>query len=79
MAKKRNIWVSPREDGRWGVHREGGQRDTRVTENKADAEKVARELGRHDKVEVISQGRDGKIQSKDSYGRDPLPPRDTEH
>lgn len=77
MAKK-NVWVSPRPDG-WAVQREGSDRASKVTPTKAEAEKAARDLGKQDKVEVIVQGRDGKIQSKDSYGHDPFPPRDTEH
>jgi hypothetical protein len=76
---KKNIWVSPRSDGNWKVQREGSQRPTRVEERKVDAERIARDLGRKDGVEVIVQGRDGKIQGRDSYGNDPFPPRDTEH
>ena len=30
-------------------------------------------------IEVIIQGRNGQIRSKDSYGNDPCPPRDKEH
>jgi U3 small nucleolar ribonucleoprotein component len=79
MVKKRNIWVSPRQDGRWQVKREGADRASRVVDRKSDAENIARDIGKRDKVEVITQGRDGKIQSKDSFGQDPFPPRDTEH
>ena len=79
MVRKRNIWVSPREDGEWEVQREGAKRPSKVTERQADAERAAREMGQRDGVEVIVQGRDGRIRSKDSYGSDPLPPRDTEH
>lgn len=78
MASK-NIWVSPRPDGKWQVKREGSDRASRVVDHKTDAEKIARDMGRRDGVEVITQGRDGRIRSKDSYGRDPFPPRDTEH
>ena len=28
---------------------------------------------------IVTHGRDGKIRSKDSYGNDPNPPKDTEH
>lgn len=79
MAKKRNIWVSPRQDGRWQVKREGADRASRVVDRKSDAENIARDIAKRAKVEVITQGRNGKIQSKDSFGRDPFPPRDTEH
>lgn len=79
MANKRNIWVSPTRDGRWKVQREGGQRATLITDRKADAERAAREVGRRDQVEVIIQGRHGQIQQRESYGNDPMPPRDKEH
>lgn len=79
MAKRRNVWVSPRPDGNWAVQREGAARASRVEECKADAERAARDLGRRDGVEVIIQGGNGKIQGRESYGNDPFPPRDTEH
>ncbi len=79
MAKKPNVWVSPRPDGRWEVQREGSQRPSKVEDRKVDAERAAREIGRRDRVEVIVQGQDGRIQQRESYGSDPHPPRDTEH
>jgi hypothetical protein len=79
MTRTPNIWVSPRPDGRWEVQREGSQRPSKVEDRKADAEQLARDLGRQDGVEVIVQGRNGRIQQRESYGRDPFPPRDTEH
>ena len=32
-----------------------------------------------DRSDLVTHGRDGKIRSKDSYGHDPLPPKDREH
>jgi len=78
MSKKRNIWVTPHDDG-WAIRREGSERATRVAPTKQEAEKVGREIARNDAVEVIVQRRDGTIQSKDSYGPDPVPPKDKEH
>lgn len=79
MATKRNIWVSPAGDGRWKAQREGGQHATLITDRKTDEERVAREAGRRDKVEVIIQEQNGRIQQRESYGGDPMPPRDREH
>lgn len=79
MAKKRNVWVSPRPDGKWQVKREGADRASRVVDRKSEASEIARGMGRRSRVEVIIQRRNGTIQSKDSYGKDPCPPRDTEH
>lgn len=79
VTKKPNVWVSPRSDGSWAVQREGAERATRVEDRKVDAERRARDLARRDGVEVIIQGKDGKIQGRESYGSDPFPPRDREH
>lgn len=80
MASKKDIWVSPRDGGKkWEVQREGAQRPSKVTDTKGEAEKIARDMGRRDRVEVVVQRKDGTIQSKDSYGNDPNPPKDTEH
>lgn len=45
----------------------------------ADAIDYAKELAKRQQSELIVQKRDGKIQSKDSFGNDPCPPKDTEH
>ena len=74
----KNQWVSPR-DGQWAVHGAGNSRDTAIFSTQAEAEKRAIEIAKNQKSEVIVQGIDGRIRSKDSYGKDPLPPRDTEH
>jgi hypothetical protein len=70
-----NQWVSPREDGQWGVHGEGNSRDTKIFDNKQNAVDYARDIARNQHSELIIQGTDGKIQSKDSHGNDPFPPR----
>lgn len=78
MSKKKNIWITPHKDG-WAVKREGSDRSSKVTTTKKEAEKFGRDLGKKDGVEVITQRKDGTIQSKDSFGNDPNPPKDTEH
>jgi hypothetical protein len=76
--KSSNVWVVHTDNG-WGVRRAGADRLSRETDTKKEAEDIARNIARREGGEVISQGRDGKIQSKDSYGKDPYPPKDTEH
>ena len=78
MVKKNNVWITPHEGG-WSVKREGAKRSSYVTKTKEEAEQIGRDLGRKDGVEVITQRKDGTIQSKDSFGNDPNPPKDTEH
>jgi hypothetical protein len=79
MAKKGNIWIVPNKDGGWAVKREKAQRSIAITPTKAEAEKIGRQVGENSKVDVITQGKDGKIKSHDSHGHDPNPPQDTEH
>lgn len=74
----KNQWVSPRSDG-WAVHGEGNKRDTKHFKTQKDAVNYARNIAINERSEVITQGRNGQIRSKDSYGNDPCPPRDTEH
>lgn len=74
----KNQWVSPRGD-QWGVHGEGNERDTKLFDTQKEAELYAKNIAVNQHSELIIQGRDGKIRSKDSFGNDPFPPRDTEH
>lgn len=74
----KNQWVSPRGSG-WAVHGEGSERDTGHFHTQAEAAERARQIAQNKKSEVIIQGRDGCIRSKDSYGNDPCPPKDSEH
>lgn len=74
----KNQWVSPR-GNKWAVHREGSQRDTKLFDTQQEAIQSANQTAKNQGVEVIVQGRNGKIRSKDSYGNDPCPPRDKEH
>lgn len=82
MSKKRqspNYWVSPTDDGRWSVKREGGERAAGVFDTQRHANARARDLAQKSGGERITQKRDGTIGSKDSYGNDPRSRRDTEH
>lgn len=75
----KNQWVSPRKDGKWGVHGEKNSKDTKVFKTQSEAIDCAKEIAKRQHSEVIVQGRDGRIRSKDSYGNDPCPPIDREH
>lgn len=74
----KNQWVSPRGD-KWGVHGEGNTRDTRLFDTQREAADFARGIAINQRSEVIIQGQNGRIRSKDSYGNDPCPPKDQEH
>jgi hypothetical protein len=76
---KRNVWVTPRKDGNWNVKREGNKKPSHVVRTQQEANDIARQIAKNNKVDRITQGRDGRIRSHDSYGNDPNPPKDTEH
>lgn len=74
----KNQWVSPR-DGKWAVHGEGNSKDTKIFDKKSDAVEYGKNISKNQQSEFIVQKKNGQIQSKDSFGNDPIPPRDTEH
>ena len=78
MAKK-DIHVVPHKDGGWATRREGASRVGVRVDTQRDAQDRARQQAVRDRVEVVTHGRDGKIRDSDSYGNDPMPPRDKKH
>ena len=78
MTKKGNIWIVTHKDG-WAVKREKAQRSIVVTPTKQEADKIGHQVGKNSRVNLITQRKDGTIQSHDSYGNDPNPPKDKEH
>lgn len=79
MAKAKIQRVTPRSRGKWQHKADGKRRATRVTNTQREAIESAIRVARNQGGEVIVHGKDGRIRSKDSYGNDPNPPRDTEH
>jgi uncharacterized protein YdaT len=63
--------------GDWAVRGEGNNRVTSIFETQSKAIDAARDIAINQRSEVVIHGRDGQIRDKDSYGRDPDPPRDT--
>jgi hypothetical protein len=76
MSKK-DVHVTPRSEGGWGVGREGAQRQSSLHDSQAAAAAEGRWLARQDSVEFNLHGRDGQIRQKDSYGNDPNLPNGT--
>ena len=70
-----NQHVTPHKDGGWQVKGAGNDRATVRTETKQEAIDAARTITRNQGTELVIHGKDGKIQSKDSHGNDPFPPR----
>lgn len=63
-------------DGGWAVKKGGSSRATKVYETQKEAITHGREIAKSQKAEFYIHGKDGKIREKDSYGSDPLPPKD---
>lgn len=70
----KNQHVVPR-DEQWAVRGAGNSRDTSHHGTQAEAEHAAREIAINQKSEVLIHGEDGRIRERNSYGRDPFPPK----
>lgn len=77
MSKKNQHVVPNGKD--WAVKGAGNERRTAIVNTQAEAIKIAREIAINQKSEVVIHRPDGRIRDKDSYGNDPMPPRDKKH
>lgn len=75
---KKNQHVVPRDDG-WAVRGAGNSKDTSRHDTQAQAINRAREIAQNQQSEVVIHRPDGRIRDKDSYGNDPMPPRDKKY
>lgn len=73
---KKNVLVV-KNPGGWRVQK--GETTVSKHRTQENAINKARPLAKKMETDLIIQGRDGKIRSKDSYGPDPNPPKDKEH
>lgn len=71
MARKPQVAVEPRPDGRWAVQTDGTQRADSLHDRKSDALARARELAENKGTELVIKNEQGRIVSKDSHGNDP--------
>jgi hypothetical protein len=78
MANKPVI-VGPSGDGRWTVKSNGKDVPVSTHHKQSTAIDKAEKIAKEQKTELIIRGKDGTIRSKDSYGNDPIPPKDKEH
>ena len=68
--------VVPNQNGGWDVKKGGANRISGHYDKKVDAIDAGRKYSKNLKTELIIHGKDGKIQSCDSHGKDPCPPKD---
>lgn len=68
-----NVWVVVHPQG-WALKREHAQAASKVFPTQKEAIDYGRALARKDGVELLIQGKDGRIRDRDSHGNDPYPP-----
>jgi hypothetical protein len=74
MARK-IVRVNPDPDG-WKVKSAGAERADSIHDLKSDAVARAKEIAKAANTgQVVIKGRDGRIQTEHTYGKDPYPPK----
>jgi uncharacterized protein YdaT len=71
MARKAQVAVEPRDDGRWAVQTDGTQRADSLHDRKSDAISRGKELAGNKHTELLIKNENGQIAAKHSYGNDP--------
>jgi Uncharacterized protein conserved in bacteria (DUF2188) len=66
--------VVPR-GSKWGVLKSGATRASGVYDTQREAITSARGKARKEGTELYIHGEDGRIRERNSYGRDPFPPK----
>ena len=68
--------VVPSPSGGWAVKNSGATRASKTFDTQQQAISYGRDAAKRASAELYIHGRDGTIKNKNSYGRDPMPPRD---
>ena len=71
MARKPQVAVEPRSDGRWAVQTDSTQRADSLHDRKSDAIARGRALAGNKKTELVIKDERGRIVGKESQGNDP--------
>ncbi len=75
MPDNSNFWTQQREDGKWESKREGAERASKVTDTQAEAWQYSKDHAREEKGEAFLKGCDNRIRERNTYGKDPYPPK----
>lgn len=73
MTKKSNHVIPSGEQGGWAVKKSGSSRVSRSFDRKEEAVKFGRELSRREQTELYIHKKDGRVQERNSYSKDPFP------
>ncbi|MCK5019920.1 MAG: DUF2188 domain-containing protein [Candidatus Peribacteraceae bacterium] len=66
--------VVPSEKG-WAVKKAGAKKPSQICSTQKQAIKVATKTAKNQSTELFIHDRKGRIRERNSYGRDPFPPR----
>ena len=75
MSKSKSHHVVHNPNGGWDVKKGGAEKASKHFDIKKDAIDAGREISQNQKTEFFIHGLDGKIQQKDSHGKDSYPPK----
>lgn len=72
MGKNQHV---VKRDGSWAVRGEGNSRDTSTHKTQQEAFNSARDIAKNQGSEVLIHGTNGRIRERNTYGKDPHPPK----
>lgn len=72
---RKEIHVTKGQDGSWRVKQPDNQRASKICNTQAEAREVARGIAKNNGLEMVVHGVDGRIREKNTYRKDPFPPR----
>jgi len=75
---KKNIHIVP-SGKKWAVKPAGSKEPLSTHRTQAAAANAGRRVAKQNQSELVIHRPNGQIRDSDSYGNDPLPPRDTKH
>jgi hypothetical protein len=75
MARKRAVVTGPSPGGGWQNKIEGNQRASNTAPTKAAAQAKGRQMAQTLQTEHKIQNQKGQITERNSYGKDPYPPK----
>lgn len=75
---KKDYHIVPQSNG-WAVKREGAERASSLHSTQGEAIDAGKQLAQSNRTELVIHRPNGQIRDSDSYGNDPVPPRDKKH
>lgn len=75
----KSIHVIPHNAKGWATKRQNADHVSSTHGTQSEAIEFAREIAQREHLEVFIHRSDGTIRDRDSYGKDPFPPRDKKH